>query len=284
MFNHLKSKFMEFLQAGEDSSPTRLPFFKTVFGPYTLFMDNFKNFILVAALFALALSFIALASGLGYMCLYPEARNLGGCRIPGLPLYLSLFVLKIFVAAMFAVKWYNVSFNKFPIRWCYLFSVDRSVLKTFLAFVVLFLILAVPLLSTYILYVRIPNPDWRIELIFFAFVSLGYIFPFVVMKFNSIFAFLMGNEPVPPLSCIWRKNNGNLLRILLGLFLLLLISFFSFVSYYSNFRSVAPANTIYISIIVEYLYNIILLAITTFFIGHCYLQKTLLFGENQNEQ
>ena len=134
-----------------------------------------------------------------------------------------------------------------------------------------------PLISLYLLYVRVPNPDWRIEITYFAVVSVGFIVPFILMRFYSFPAFILAGEKLPSIKEVWAKTSGNTFRIIVSVSLLVLISGMVLLSVYSNFKLVAAENTFYINTMVQLIYELVYFAIVMFWVNYFYTQKIYLF-------
>ena len=94
----------------------------------------------------------------------------------------------------------------------------------------------------------------------------------------------MDGEKIPSLRLIWNKSSGNMLRLLCSISLLFVISVFMIFGFMNNFRLAAARNAVYISWIVEYLYNLMLLMLLAFFVNHCRLQQIYLFGRKDHGQ
>lgn len=102
------------------------------------------------------------------------------------------------------------------------------------------------------------------------------------MRFYALIGFILAGEKFPSFAAVWNRGRGNSLRILVSLALIFFLTFFSLFAFLNNFKLVDDKNAFYISFIVEYLYNLLLLLLVVFFTNHCYLQKTFLFGRNQD--
>lgn len=266
----------------DNRDAVKMPLFKIVFGPEGLFIDRTCNFFAVAGIYALLLSVLSLVAGQGYMCLYNDYRVSGGYCTNSIGFYVAVHIVVLYVISMFMVRWYNVCFGGQPLSWRYLSLPRRQDVRSFAGNIAFILINLLSMLSLYLLYVRDPNPDWRIELVYFAFVSIGFLVPFVVMRFYALIGFILAGEKFPSFAAVWNRGRGNSLRILVSLALIFFLTFFSLFAFLNNFKLVDDKNAFYISFIVEYLYNLLLLLLVVFFTNHCYLQKTFLFGRNQD--
>ena len=140
--------------------------------------------------------------------------------------YLVYLFVKIFLISAFLVRWYDGAFLNRDYSWKNVFLPTSRDFTT-AALVCFYLLLNMaPLLSFYLLYVRVPNPDWVVEITYFAVVSIGFVVPFVLMRFYALLAvFLNGGPKVSP-AWLWARSKGNNLGIILSLFLIIIVMLF----------------------------------------------------------
>lgn len=257
----------------------KFPIIGLLFGPYNLFIDNSRRFFAEGAVFALIMTFMFLLMGQNMMCPFAENSMSGMCSNSAV-LYLVARLLGLYLTAMFSVRIYQYCYNGAAFSWRWLLLPQITDLKMSAAYVIYVCLNLVSMLSAYLLYVRVPNPDWRIELSYFAVVSLGFLVPFVLLRFYSLFGFIAENRKFPPLYRLWRTTSGNGLRLLSSFALLFCVLVFSLNSVVNNFRLVASENTFYITFIAEYIFNLVVLLNVMFFVNYCHLQKKFLFGED----
>lgn len=270
-------------EALSGDAAVKIPFLGIVMGPFSLLTDNTKRFLIVGCFYSFILSLLAFSFGSSYMCSYPDYRALGNhCLFFGKLTFLHL-LLRIVVICAFMQAWYGVCYQGKSTAWRQLFNL-KGTLRSFLSFILFMALNFLSLLALYMLYQRVPNPNWQIELAYFTIVGIWVLVPFVLMRFYSLLAFVWAGEKLPSLGLIYKRSSGNLLRILVSLILLFFISIFFFLGYYNNFRLVAGSNAVYISVMVELLYNFFILILVAVFVNHCYLQKLYLFGRNDDEQ
>lgn len=266
-----------------DQAPVHIPFLPVIFDPYSLVMDNFRRFILLALFLGLIMAVISLSAGQGYMCVYEDYRLTGFCTT-GKAVYVILRLINLLLISIFMVKWYGVCFLGQPLNWDYLLRLEKPLFKTFLALLVFIVLNLAAVLSLYLLIMRVPNPNWRIEVIYFGVVSLGFFVPFVLVRFYSVLGFVMSGEKIPSLLKIWRRGSGNTLRLIISASLLFFIAVFASFAFMNNFSLAEVKNTFYISFTTEYLYDLLLLLIAAVFTNFCRLQQNYMFGRKINEQ
>ncbi len=286
-----KSKFQDFydkfiLGVGEvpaDGDNVKIPFFMLCFAPWGMLLNNFRMFWKPGLLGALAISAVSLAMGYGYVCNYQRFGEVNFYCSETLWTLIPYSLCYMLLLSVFAFGWVSLLRTQ-TVSWKEVLSQPGRIFR-FLGMMLAFLAVnCVPLLSLLILYFRVPNPDWRIEIAFFAVVSLGFLVPFAAMRFLSLLGFSAESETLPPLWKVWLKSRGNLLRILFALVLILFSAMFVFNSFFFNFRALSPEEMPYSGIVVEYLYNFFVLIFFTIFLNHCLLQKQYLFGETENER
>ena len=270
-------------RAAEDTAPAvKYPFFKIVLDPYILSLDNLKKLSVIAGFYALLLTALYCVGAQSVFCLFSDYRQEGGyCTNSWLP-FLSVHFLAFALMAMFSSRWYNACFNHTPAEWKWLLCPTFHDLKVFGFFLLFICLNALAFVSYFLLAVREPNPDWRIELVYFGIVSLGFLVPFVLMRFYAVIAVVLSGEKMPSPGLVWKKRGGNGLRTVLSLFIFFMLCVFSLSAYVQILRSPSVGYVFYILFIGEYLFNFICLLLVSVFINLCYLQKEFLFGENNH--
>lgn len=263
------------LVAAPEEGTVRYPLWRIVFGPYMIFIDNFRPFFFIGGLYALIMSVLYLLGGQSLFCSYSNFTAQEICSA-NIWWYAGTRLAVLFVIGAFCVRYYQAVWQKQPLSWSYLLKPRKTDACSFAAFVVFLLLNAVSGLSWYLLSVRVPNPDWRIELTYFAFVALGFVVPFVLLRFYGVFAYLWNCEKIPSLWQIWQKSRGNGLRLILSLALWFFLFVFALLSVSVNFNLAAGDNPFYIVIAGEYVFNLVVLILISFFINFCGLQKLFL--------
>lgn len=288
IINHFKNcncvqKACLFCTSRSNVAAVKMPIMRLVFSPFAILVDNAKKFFYLAVFYGIVISALSFLMGFAYICLFSSKQEgIIYCSNSDVN-YIIYSLVKFFLIVVFAVKWGEIIFNRQNLSIKYLFLIGTRDLKIFLAFLIFIVLNLVPLLSLYILYIRTPNPDWVVEITFFAVVSLGFVVPFIVMRFYSVIAFIISGEKMPTLKDIWDRGEGNMVRLLVAIFFIVLLAGFSFVNFFFNFKAAAVGNEFYIGIISELLYNVIVLLLFALMVNHCHVQKEILFGGNQNE-
>ena len=125
---------------------------------------------------------------------------------------------------------------------------------------------------------REPNPDWVIELLFFAFVSTGFLVPFFMFRFFSVVGLVLEERRIPSIVTIWTRTSENMFKIIFSIFFILAFLLVLILNFYYNFVAY-DAKSFVAVLVVEYLYNLISFLSVALFLGHVKAQTFYLFGE-----
>ncbi len=286
-----KIKNYDFLQGDcltctdEDKIPAvNMPFFRLAFGSFNSFVDNIRQFAVLGICFSVILSALSFVFGFSYLCGFiggmENALFCSGSQI----LYVFYFFVKIVVLSVFAVLWCQVVFCGEKLTLKSIFSVGKRDVKFSLILFLTLLLNFVPLLSYYLLSIRIPNPDWRVEISYFAVVSVGFLVPFVVLRFYSVLGFIGCGEKVPSLKEIWLKSRGNTLKILLSLFLIFILLIMIINNFYGGANINMEDSLLFTAISSEFFYNLLFLIILVLWVNNCCLQKKYLFEQEDEKK
>ncbi len=260
----------------------KYPFLQIILEPYLFSLDNFKKIVRISAVYALLLSIVYVLGSQHVFCMFSEYRTNGEYCTGSLLLFIIVHLIAFVLMSSFAYRWYNACFNDYPINIKWLLRPSVQDIKAVISFLIFILLNAISLLSYFLLAIRVPNPDWRIELIYFAIISIGFLVPFILTRFYSIIAFILSQEKIPPLTEIWKKSSGNGLRVLLSLIIYFMCCVFSLSAYTRSINLPSMENSFFFIFAGEYFFNFISLLLISVFVNLCYLQKHLLFGEQDH--
>lgn len=269
--------------ADEKNMPKKikLPLFRLLFSPFNQILDNGKIFFALVLSTSLIICLSSTLFGFNYLCAYSPVPSPELFCSNSLWGYLLHSLLKMLVWGYLGIKWYDyvfagVEFNKKTI-----FSVDGRCLK-FAGLLLLFLALnMLPMLSWWILYIRVPNPDWRVEMVFFAFVSIGFIMPIILLRFYSVLGLVMRGKKIPNISSLWNKTSGNTIKIFLSFMLIFILGMFIFGNLYTNFRALANQINFYNVLISEYIYDVFASLIYISILNNLNLQYEIFYTSEQ---
>ncbi len=254
-----------------------IPPLKLLSLPFVYVIDNFMPLLKLTVLFALLIGSVSLATGFAYICGIPLLVNFYCSN--SIILFVVHVLLKYFLLFFFAVKWYEMISQKKALNLPFLLSFDNKTLKAIGALALMWGLNLIPFVSFYLLAIREPNPDATIELIYFGVVSIGFLVPFVVLRFYSVFGLILDDTSFTSLKEIWNRGKGNSLRIIIALFLIFMLALFAFLNFYLNMQSYDYSHPLWVGISSEFVYELILLVLLALFVGHCYTQKYFLYGD-----
>ena len=191
--------------------------------PFWIISDHFKNFLKQGCVFSFIVLVLSYVLGQKYICIFnknlaqnmycPDAQNL----------YLVYLFIKLLVISVFIAIWYDSVFNKCHINKEYFKANKFKFLKVFLVVIAFIIINFIPIVSTFILILRVPNPVWQIEQLFFTIVSIGFVLPIVLMRFYGLFALFLAGENWKRFGQAWKNTSWNNVKILFSNMLLVFI-------------------------------------------------------------
>lgn len=265
--------------ASTEIVPVKLPIITTIFGCYNLLVDKIKHFVVIGSIFAGIMMLLYITNGQNALCINNGYRIGHFCTNNWIWFVVTHFV-GLFVLCMFARIWCQKSLLGNATNWKKDLLPQKSDLKI-LGLVMIYIgAIAVAVLSGYALYQRVPNPDWRIELGYFAVVSLGFLVPLFSLRFLSYFAYVAEEVSLPSMKVVWKKTKGNMFSILLFVTFLMLVGVFASQNLLNYYTKVSVDASFFVMLISEYLSDIAVLFIVACFTNYCYQQKTFLSEGN----
>ena len=140
-----------------------------------------------------------------------------------------------------------------------------------------------PIFGLFLLLIRAPNPNWKIELLYFTSIAWVFLLPIISVRFYPIISFAIERKKIPSIKQIWNQTAGNMLKFLLSISILCFLCLFLFTKYYSFARFLTNLSLIEV-ISVEFEYNILITLFVVYFTNYCYTQKNLIFKGETNDQ
>ncbi|MBE6453160.1 MAG: hypothetical protein E7012_06715 [Alphaproteobacteria bacterium] len=258
------------------------PFIKIVFGPYAEFINKIKAFIYIGSIYSFMVALIYLLGNQSVFCNITQNSSIITCNY-NVWLYITIRVIVLYFISMFCVRYYQAVWQNKHISLSFIILPQKTDIKSFLWLICFILINSLAGLSWYFLQIRVPNPDWRIELVYFGFVGSGFLIPFICLRFYSVWASVWSGNTVPSVAGIWKKTRGNGFRLIIGL----AVWFFIFVFLFSaciRKLSYWLADINYIKMFSgELLFSIIMMAIISFWVNNCGIQKYILDKESADD-
>lgn len=255
-------------------SENKYPFLKAVSRPITDIADHFNFFILAGGFSALCLLALSFLFSQTFLCTLAQYSQQEMCS-QNIVSYFFYFILKIFFLSVFLKTWYDHIYLKKQINITYFKTGFLSFLKITLCFILYLLICCLPILSLYLLIDRVPNPNWLIELCYFTFVSLGFIVPFILIRFYADLACLIEGESFMPFKELYKATCYKTSKIVLSFLLVLAFCFLLFLTINGGLRSHIFEPVWFYNIFAEFLFEVAILLILTIVVGFIRMQKEI---------
>ncbi len=241
--------------------------------PFWVISDNINTFMKQGCVFSLLMVIISYLLGQKYFCLFNDSMKEKLYCPETINWYVLYLFVKITVVSIFVNVWYNTVFKKVAIDKYYLKSMWKVILKTMVLLLVFIVLNIMPLISGAVLFMRTPNPVWQLELMFFTFVSIGFLLPFVSLRFCSLFAVLLDTGKITEVKEIWNRGKGLTVKILISISLIYMMCLLSFISVtgYLNVPRDIPGELY--NIIAELFFAFMSYFIVILFITFCEKQR-----------
>lgn len=254
----------------------KFPLFKTVFGSFSIFFDNFKSSIIIGSVFSVVYILVNIISGQSLFCYSNDYSKQFFCSNNFFVFVISNLFLW-FVACVYMRNWYHVVIlktQKFSIK---NILPKKNDVKIFGVLFLFFISICIATGSSFLLFIREPNPDWKIEIIYFAVVSIGFFVPMFAVPLLSLISFAAEGVKIPKFKELAAVSKGKILGMFLSFIGVVMISFLLMLSGMRYLVQISIDGNFFVVVIAEFLYNIILMFIASIFINYCYMQKKFLF-------
>lgn len=249
--------------------------FKILFGAVFLLLDAKKQSWLLCLIFAGILTIIFGLTGSMSSCVNATYRASHLCQ-QNVFVYLIITCFSMFIQCMFFRNWIELISEKYKFNLKYVLTPNLKDLKILGLFLLSMFLIALACGSFYLLYIRVPNPNWHIELAYFTLVSVGFLPIIFSFRYLGWIGQIAMDENLENFLIIWKKTKGKFLFIFIGLSLILLISTFFMMHFYQFILSIREINYFVTSILIEFVGNFLKLIITALFANFCYIQIALL--------
>lgn len=246
--------------------------------PWESITHNIVFFVLSTILFSFILLSLSFAFGQTFSC----ALGQGGknCTL-SLPVYAFYFVTKLLILSTFVTIWYAKVYQDKQINEKFLIADWRMILRVFCIFWIFLIFNIMPLVSVYLLLVRVPNPNWVIEAGYFIVVSLGLWLPFILMRMYALLVDLIAGNGFKNYAAIWKGGQGNGLKMLLATsfyFFFVIILFSSIAGVVRGFNFASP---IMFDFVGEFGFDVVTLFGLLLFVGFFQSLKNNLINQSE---
>ena len=254
----------------------KFPLFKTIFASFSLFFDNIWSSVIIGSVFSLIYMVINFIGGQSLFC-YSRNYSASVFCVGNFYLFILSNLFLWFLACVYMRNWYNVVIlktQKFSIKDILPQMTD---VKLFGVLGLFFVALLIACGVGAVLFVREPNPNWKIELIYFSLISIGFLAPIFAMPLLSFIAFVAEKTKIPTIKELWNVSKGKFTVMFISFVSVVLFSFLLMSFGLRYFVQLAVDGNIFVIVIAEFLYNIVLMFIASIFTNYCYIQKKFLF-------
>lgn len=250
--------------------------FRTILGSFNLFIDNFTQFLIVGSVFSVIMMILNFVSGQSFLCLNENLKDYAICKI-NVFVYIVAMLLLWFIICMYMRIWSRTAILK---RSNFSFKMLKPIIDDLKIYGVIFAFLLsifVALGAGFLLFIRVPNPDWKIEIMYFSVVSVGFFVPFFATPILSYIGFVAEGKKLPSIKELWQNVKGNITLLFISFFSVGVFSFLAANIPLRYFLQMGYSENIFIVVIAEFFYNIIIMFLATIFMNYCYSQKKFLF-------
>lgn len=242
---------------------------KGVMNPLWVISDKLAEFIKTAGVFAIVLTLLSYIFGQTYICVFGTEYKESLYCLENSLLYFPYLVIKLLIINIFILFWLrkiilNQTINKTAAAKC---------AGIFFLFITADLL---PLVSAFLLLVRQPNPVWQLELVYFTIVSLGFLTPFVLMRFYAVLAGALSDNIPNMLKTVWKNTGGYTAKIVISAIIVYLVGILTVISVNSvimRLENVLPTH-IY-NFMAEYIFNFMILFVVTLIVNFINYQKQM---------
>lgn len=240
---------------------------KGAVNPLWTISEKLPDFVKIAGVFALFLTVLSYIFGQTYVCVFASETDIALPCLGSSFVYFPYLIIKLLIINIFIIYWLkkvllNQPFNK---------NMAAKGVGLFFLFIILNL---VPLVSAFLLLVRVPNPVWQIELLYFFVVSLGFWVPFVLMRFYAVFIGILSGCNQKMIKPVWQNTGGFGAKIVTSgiiVYMICILSVISLNSIIARFSGVLPLQLY--NFVAEMLFNFIILFVVTLIVNFMNYQK-----------
>ena len=253
--------------------------------PLIIWGRAIKHLFLPCGIFAAAMSLVSFVFHQSLGCSIVDTENYYfQCQHSIGIGYLTFLLVRLFVVVAFARVWYDVAFQKQQVLSSKLYRVTTADIKLYITSIVLFIINILPIVCLILLVRRVPNPDWRIESLYFAVVSCGFWIPIIAIRFYSLPAFILERSKVPSFKKFLDVTSGHSLSLISSFSFVILYSVAIMAFYTSKAEQFIPINSAIFGVVGDYFYNVFILVVVSMAITYSLCTKQELFDNADNCQ
>ena len=250
-----------------------------IFSPFVMFYKNFKTFIFLSIPFAFFMTILALLLNNGIVCGvdYFQKQTVVSCA----PFFswtsLIFQIIRLLVIISYIRTWYNYAISKRDIHPSKLYIPGLWHIKMLLILLFIVFLNILPSISYTELLFRVPNPNWLIESLYFAVISLGFFIPIIAILYYYVITYIIEETKFPPFGQMIAKAFDNATIIMISTLFITTCGLFVVAYYLGKITPLVTDLSIPTVIVVEVAYNIIILAFTTLVTNYMFNLRDNLF-------
>ncbi len=256
----------------------KYPIIKSSMRPFWYITDRIKTFMTLSFVFTFIMVFLSYTFGQTFLCSVSEYRNAVGC-LENLWAYALYMVLKLFVLSVFLRIWYDTAYMQKKVSEEYFKENKVAFIKFFVCMVLFILWNLLPTLSSYLLLIRVPNPVWQREVLYFTVVSIGFVLPIISLRFYANLAEFIEQANWKNFKQVYKKTQYQFPRMLISTLFVFIFAFIAFIGIMSNLRTHIAGNIHVYNLFAEIVFEWTVLLISTLIINMIRVQKETLFSE-----
>ena len=256
------------------TNENKYPLFKAFSDPLFMLAEKKGVFIRLSCSFAFILLLLSFLFGQSYLCTLPHLTDKVHCY-SNILLYMLYMLIKLFIFSSFLRIWCDKVFLNKNINIIYLKQNVWRFFKFFGAFMLFLFINSLPAFSLYFMIIRIPNPVWQIEILYFLLMSLGFLIPFTLIRFYKNIALFIEEEPCLNIRQTYEQTNFKVSRIFFAFSIVLAFCLFFFLTVNANLKSHIFAPLYIYNILSEYFFEWSILFVLTIMFNFIMVQKKI---------
>lgn len=248
---------------------------KSIVKPFWLVTDNLGMFLTVGTFFSMLMMVLSYLFGHTYLCLFNlSVQDEISCSSDAYS-YVPYILLKLLIISMFITVWVDSVFMKKNINEKYGLQNWRGFLRNYAVLCLFIFLNLLPVVSGFLLLVRVPNPQWLIELAYFTVISIGFVVPFILMRFYGVLAKLLNGGTWNGWKQAWDATSGHGIKIIFSVTVMFIFCMLLLISVNGVFQTAGKTMPEVYNMAAELLFNIMTLLICAMFVNYLEVQKEM---------
>lgn len=250
-----------------------------VIKPFWIISDNLRIFFIQSIMFSFIVLMLSYIFNQKYSCYFNQDIASSIHCPQTFYWYMPYILLKLILTAIFINLWYDSVFKKTNINIEYFKLIWKKILKTLVFIFGFILFNTIPFISALLLVVRVPNPNWKIELSYFTIVSLGFLLPIILMRFYGLFAQILAQKKKGIYAKLWENTSGFTMKIIFSCFLMFMINLIIILAVIGILKGQANIPAQLYNMFSEIIFAIAYYFIIVLFTNFCEVQRQSFINE-----